>query len=274
MAQPRQPAGTPTGGRFAGVVHAEADGVLADPGTGDDFDSLVDEWIAWRAGHDALELRVALGRPVDGDQLAESQARGLELADRFALSGGPGPGQGEIEAAQRDDQASSTSVVLTDGTTAEAVDSPAVQRGEFFDAVVDRDGTVYRRWNPAELADEHFPWESHAMRFQASRPLTDEELNHIAGAVGYGYRVTIDGELGQRPLRDSPYSFTIFADATKSRRSDLAAAFEDFPEELQKMVTEGSPVRTTNRAGVGTKGTRLIEGLGPNAPQLVVYYAD
>jgi hypothetical protein len=47
-------------------------------------------------------------------------------------------------------------------------------------------------------------------------------------------------------------------DLTKSARDDVG----DVTGALRDFVAEGSPVRSTDRAGAGTKGTRKHEGLG------------
>jgi hypothetical protein len=49
-----------------------------------------------------------------------------------------------------------------------------------------------------------------------------------------------------------------WCDLTKSRRDDPAYELGELPRILQ----EGSPVRSTNRAGPGTAGTRAVDGFG------------
>jgi hypothetical protein len=52
-------------------------------------------------------------------------------------------------------------------------------------------------------------------------------------------------------------------DGTKSRRDDLYSVISD---EFPTFLRDGSPVRTTDRAGAGTRGTRKHAGLhGPRA---------
>lgn len=52
--------------------------------------------------------------------------------------------------------------------------------------------------------------------------------------------------------------FFLAIDFTKSRRDDWTDAIAGLWDHLRN----GSPIRTTDRAGVGTKGTRKIQGLG------------
>lgn len=53
------------------------------------------------------------------------------------------------------------------------------------------------------------------------------------------------------------YVFSL--DTTKSRRDDVPDAWG----ECKRILSEGSAVRKTNKAGPGTKGTRAIAGVGP-----------
>lgn len=140
-------------------------------------------------------------------------------------------------------------------------DDPRVHAGEVFDELRCSDGTVYHRRRPGVTPD--YP---DVMRFQATRPLTPEDISKFAGLVGYAYRATVRGESIPEPNQDSPYSFTVFADTTKSRRTDLDEALENFEESLHQMIHEGSPQRVTK------DNTRLIEGF--NEPDLgfEIYY--
>jgi hypothetical protein len=157
--------------------------------------------------------------------------------------------------------------------------SPEVQSGKVFDtvAVIDqyeingqwRDSTTqfYRR-RPGVFAGNPY-----AMRIQANRPLSDEETYKMAGLMGYAYRATIAGEPIGGPMRDSPYSFVVSADMTKTSRDDLGMGLEDFEEMLARVLAEGSPIRKTDRAGAGTQGTRLVDGFGDDL-QFELYYDD
>lgn len=136
-------------------------------------------------------------------------------------------------------------------------DDPRLLAGEVFDTVEDAEGTVFHR-----RRDGVFPGEFYTMRFQADRKLTPEEIQQFAGLVGYTYRSTVAGERLDSAKPDTDYSFTIFADSTKSSRDDVGMALEKFEEDLPAAIRDGSPVRKTNQSGEGTKGTRLVEGFG------------
>ena len=148
------------------------------------------------------------------------------------------------------------------------VEHPAVQGGAVFDSVSVDDQVFHRR------RDTVFPGEPYAIRLQANRPLTDDEARHVAGAMGYAYRATVAGEPLGMPQRDTPYSFVVSADTTKSARDDLGVALEAFEDMLPTMIDEGSSVRKTDRAGAGTKGTRLVEGMHDPDLAFEVYYDD
>lgn len=144
-----------------------------------------------------------------------------------------------------------------------------VLNGKVLDTmtVVNDDGyaeTFYRRREGVYAA-----W-PYSMRFQANRPLSDEESNHLAQLIGYQYRSTVRGESMGDPERDTPYSFVMSADTTKTSSDDLGMALERFEDGLNGTVQEGSPVRTTNRSG--PKGTRLVDGFNDPDLKIEIYY--
>jgi len=69
-------------------------------------------------------------------------------------------------------------------------------------------------------------------------------------------------DLSEPEVREMNHGMKLsyYYDSTKSRRDD-PDYFEAFEKALL-YINEGTPVRTTNRAGIGTKGTRLVEGIG------------
>ena len=137
-------------------------------------------------------------------------------------------------------------------------DAPAVMRAC---------GTVFHL-----RRDGVFPLWPQAMRFQFDRPLSPGEYRQAAQIIGYAYRATVAGESMGQPEIDSPSSFIVYADTTKTRRDDLGMAMEEFEDVLPQMLEEGTPVRSTNRAGPGTAGTRLVDGMGPI--EFRIYYDD
>lgn len=134
---------------------------------------------------------------------------------------------------------------------------------------VEADGIIFYRRRPGV-----FPNWPYAMRFQANRKLSDDDVKRMAGLVGYSYRRTVAGEPLSDPVRDSDYSFYVFADTTKTASDDLGMALERFEGELPGMFLEGSDVRKTDRAGAGTKGTRLIDGFNDPGLKVELYYDD
>ena len=114
----------------------------------------------------------------------------------------------------------------------------------------------------AEDADLPGDWQE--IRAVFGRELTDEELSRASGAIGYSLRIYMAGEeLGLPEVTSAPGAPTVAVygyDSTKSRRSEA-----DPIEALQvavNYIADGSPIRRTNRAGLNTKGTRLVEGIG------------
>ena len=104
-------------------------------------------------------------------------------------------------------------------------------------------------------------WQPYHLGLVAERPLDDEEMARFAQAVGYAWAEVVRGESLLPPERVDDRSFVLFADSTKSRRTDLGVALEQFEQAMSVYVQDGSPLRKTDRAGAGTKGTRLVEGI-------------
>ena len=126
-------------------------------------------------------------------------------------------------------------------------------------------GTFYRSDAYPHHSDIYF------LRIQADEELSDEEVTRLAQLTGYAYRTTVRGESLGYPERDSKRSFVVHADTTKSRSDDVGYALAKFSHNLPQIAKTGSPVRKTDRAGAGTAGTRLVDGLGVDKG-ITVYY--
>ncbi|ACL41958.1 hypothetical protein Achl_4007 (plasmid) [Pseudarthrobacter chlorophenolicus A6] len=153
--------------------------------------------------------------------------------------------------------------VLADGKTVPVpADDPRVQAGEVFDRVA-AEGNVFAR---ASTVDS--PHDTQAIRFQANRPLSDEEAYALSGVVGYANRAAIGGEPlddPQRgPARDTPYSFIARIDTNKGRQGD----FEKFESMIPDIISNGSAPRSTKG------GTRAIEPFADQDLKLEIYYAE
>jgi len=270
--------GVPTGGQFTASQHTEPDMELSAPG--ESFDERIqreridapwgwDTFAATIGEYEARELydthHGSLGAAM-ADRLStpmlparsEDPWEGTSARDRIragmSAAGQPSPGLVRLDP-------------VPDGA-AVPVEHPAVQGGAVFDSVSVDDQVFHRR------QDKVYPGVPYAIRLQANRPLTDDEARHVAGAMGYAYRATVAGEPLGMPERDTPYSFVVSADTTKSARDDLGMALEAFEDMMPTMIDEGSSVRKTDRAGAGTKGTRLIEGMHEPDLAFEVYYDD
>ena len=125
-------------------------------------------------------------------------------------------------------------------------------------------------WNAVGSSDA-FANDFSEIRVLADRRLNEEETRRLSGCLGYALRQILAGEDLSEPsvflLSDSPADkrqVTVLEyayDGTKSRRDDpdFALAFAL----AQEYVFVGTPVRGSNRAGVGTKGTQLVKGIAP-----------
>jgi len=276
----RVSSGVPTGGQFATTQHTEPDMDL--PAPAESFDERIQrERIDAPWGWDTFAATIG---EYEARELYDTHhgSLGAAMADRLSTPMLPARSEDPWEGTSARDRirAGMNTAAAQHGLVQAApvpdvpvggpmpVEHPAVQGGAVFDSVSVDDQVFYRR------QDKVYPGEPYAIRLQANRPLTDDEARHVAGAMGYAYRATVAGEPLGMPERDTPYSFVVSADTTKSARDDLGVALEAFEDMLPTMIDEGSSVRKTDRAGAGTKGTRLVEGMHEPDLAFEVYYDD
>lgn len=229
----RQPAGAPVGGQFAATTHTEPavrlfplDGLSAST-----RDAIAQDLNAQR-GHLAMHLETLRE---DAERIETEKANGLraleDLDQRIA----------DLAVAAR---------------TAEPVEGgPTPYQGPEHvddDVEVAAYGTFHRR------REGVYPDQPYSMRIQVGTELTDSQVHHLAQLVGYDWSKT-GGERLDRPYQDAPNSIVLYADSTKGRAYRHLDRLE---ETLADTVEHGSPIRTTDRSGPGTKGTSLVEGLG------------
>lgn len=105
----------------------------------------------------------------------------------------------------------------------------------------------------------------HACHSTRVRGLNAEAIRRASGCLGYALRQELAGEDLSDPEQEMNgnglAALAFYYDLTKSRRDDpdVFAAFEL----ARQYIVEGTPARKTDRQGAGTKGTRLVEGIGP-----------
>lgn len=301
MAADRQPRGIPAGGQFAATAHNESSISLIAPSVEPRYvgNRLEDQGLVAYFNLDQLnEVAARLNDSKDfsdrnihdiADQIhlqahgyTASQARDADLALQTLRNAGH-PDQAEALLAVTEARLANARRAAR-GQSAPAQDAapvvpdvknvpvpaedPRVQAGHVFDKV-EVDGQTYHRRRDGVL-----PNTPYGMRLQFNRPLSESEKRHLAGLTGYAYRSSISGEPLGEPYADSPYSFVVSSDMTKSSRDDLGVALEEFEDKLPAMIQEGSPVRVSDRSGPGTRGTRLVEGF--NEPDLTfeIFYDD
>ncbi len=118
-------------------------------------------------------------------------------------------------------------------------------------------------WEDASKYGDHFS-EIRVDIELAMDSIPKEAIDSISGCIGYALKQTIAGESLSEPtsIDETPFfiSLEFFYDSTKTQRDD--PDFIEAFEQAKAMVIEGTPVRKTDRAGEGTKGTRLVDGLG------------
>jgi len=149
---------------------------------------------------------------------------------------------------------------------------PEAQAGTVYDEidVIDPDFpdeavTFYRR------KEGVYAGEPYHIRLQANRKLNAEDIKNMASLLGYNYRTTVADERLGWPKQDTPYSFVVFADMTKTSRDDLGMAVEELEENLPVFLKEGSPILKKGSRGK-VAGERAIHGFNEKDLQVEVYY--
>lgn len=226
---------------------------------------------------EALEKRKAI---VDGleSSLEEARASGdfkrfFDLTESFEEVTGVNYEKevGKVEA-PAEPKPRLQDLVGSDGETYVSADSVEVDYGTYtpdhIHSIDPYDGSTVAFVKASAYSYHNYP---DVMRIQASRPLSDEEVQKVAQLTGYQHRSTLNGEGLSDPERSGRASVVVGTDNTKSYGRQNH--FEDFEDGLQATIQEGSPVRKTNRSGEGTKGTRLIDGIGKDVT-FTLYYQD
>lgn len=143
-----------------------------------------------------------------------------------------------------------------------------VQSGNVVD-VLKVDKTLFFR--RTENVEPRFPTK---IRVQFNRKITEKDVEKLTRIIGYASNVHTGKKNVFSPVRDSEFSFVLDFDIwknTKMKRSSIEH-IEGFEEDFKKFVTEGTPVRKTNRSGPATKNTRLIEGFQEPKLALEIFY--
>ena len=105
------------------------------------------------------------------------------------------------------------------------------------------------------------------VRALCDRPLGQEEVRRFCGCLGYALKATLAGdELGEPevcyPAAGGTIAFTVmeFAwDSQSTTRTD--PNYSEAFSKAREYIFAGTPLRTTDREGKGTKDTRLVEGI-------------
>ena len=105
------------------------------------------------------------------------------------------------------------------------------------------------------------------MRAVCDRALTPEEIRRFSGCLGYALKATLAGEELDDPdvcypSANGRIAFTVMeyrwnSVSTTRTEPDYSQAFS----RAREYIFAGTPVRTTDREGKGTKDTRLVEGI-------------
>jgi hypothetical protein len=155
-------------------------------------------------------------------------------------------------------------VELPDGTNLEVVGVEATPSGNI--RLVTKD-----EWTP--LVD--FPDFFSNIRIELSHLniLTKQGIETVSGCVGYACRQVVRGEqLSDPEIIENKHGVTIleyYYDTTKTASDD--PDFLELDRLIRLYIMEGTPIRNTNKAGAGTKGTRLVDGIGPVIKEIKIF---
>lgn len=123
-----------------------------------------------------------------------------------------------------------------------------------------------RAWRSVDMPDAFYTTFG-AIRVTIEGHLGFDDEARVNGCLGYALRAVLAAGNLPMPTRftigdgvDCLTALTYEFDSITSRRTepDFAAAFAA----ARQMIAEGTPVRQSDRAGCGTRGTRLVEGIG------------
>lgn len=106
-----------------------------------------------------------------------------------------------------------------------------------------------------------FPEYITSLRVRVPRILDDVELRQAGGCIGYAVK-----QLTGENATSEPYDVFRVA-GTTTFTVDFGVEISEFEQEdfldwVDTYLSEGSPIRTTNRAGPNTAGNRLVDGVG------------
>lgn len=106
-----------------------------------------------------------------------------------------------------------------------------------------------------------FPEVLTSIRVRVPRILDDVELRQAGGCIGYAVK-----QLTGENATSDPYDVFRVAGTTTFTVNFGVEIWEleqeDFLDLVDTYLSEGSPIRTTNRSGRNTAGTRLVDGMG------------
>lgn len=106
-----------------------------------------------------------------------------------------------------------------------------------------------------------FPEVLTSLRVRVPRILDDVELRQAGGCIGYAVK-----QLTGENATSDPYDvFRVAGTTTFTVNFGVEiweSEQEDFLDLVDTYLSEGSPIRTTNRSGSNTAGTRLVDGMG------------
>ena len=100
------------------------------------------------------------------------------------------------------------------------------------------------------------------------RIMSDDEITRVGRCLGHAMHMTLGRDKSDGPIEGHhfymyPCWTTVLVyrfDSSKARETDpdYGAAFDA----ARRIIVRGTPVRRTDKEGVGTKGTRMIQGIG------------
>jgi hypothetical protein len=193
----------------------------------------------------AAAIRAVMGHPITGERDGHATPRHATAPSASHDGWQNSNGDGSLE-------------------TPAPYNDPRVQAGEVLDTIRDEDGltTWHRR------RDFIKPDAPNGIRIQATEPLSEADAEHLRDLIAYEWAASVHHGTVEPEVRlDSPYSFIV----NIAQESHVAGNMGRFETDLPQTIETGSQLRSTDRMGPGTAGTRAVPPF-PRAIQFEVYY--
>lgn len=92
-----------------------------------------------------------------------------------------------------------------------------------------------------------------ALRFEASRPMTDAEVQHLMQILGFAWKVTVRGDKMLSFKRNGQNAVVVYVSLSSSSSRNPFERFDEFQEVVNDYIADGSTVKRD--------GSQLVSGI-------------